>query len=87
MTETKIQNVKMVKAIIDGFNVEVPEGTTILDAAQKVKVDIPVLCKHPNLPATALCGICVVKVKGMPNMIWACCTPVAEGNGYQNDGF
>ncbi len=66
----------MIKAIIDNVEIEVENGTSILDAARKVGVDIPTLCHHPDVCATAACGICVVKVKGKPNMIRACCTPL-----------
>lgn len=69
----------MVKAKINDILVEVPQGTSILDAALKVNVKIPTLCKHPDLPATAACGICIVKVKGSAKMLRACCTPIEEG--------
>ncbi len=69
----------MVQAQINGISVKVPEGTTILEAAQKVQVKIPTLCKHPDLPSTASCGICIVKMKGSNKMFRACCTPVEEG--------
>lgn len=69
----------MIKARIDNIEVEVEEGTTILEAAEQVQVKIPTLCKHPDLCATAACGICVVKVAGRPNLIRACCTPLDNG--------
>jgi NADH-quinone oxidoreductase subunit G len=69
----------MIKATINGISVEVPVGTTILEAAAKVQVRIPTLCKHPDLDATAACGICVVKVKGSAKLPRACCTPVEHG--------
>ena len=68
-----------VKVKINGIEVEAPAGSTILDAAELAQVNIPTLCHHPDLPPTAACGICVVKVKGMPNMIRACCTPLTPG--------
>ncbi|WP_455381471.1 NADH-dependent [FeFe] hydrogenase, group A6 [Salinispira pacifica] len=64
---------------INGIPHQVAEGTTILDAARKVQVKIPTLCYHPDLPAWAACGLCVVKVKGSPKMMRACATPVSEG--------
>jgi len=69
----------MIKATINGIAVEVPEGTSILDAAGKVHVKIPTLCKHKDLEASAACGICIVKVKGWSKMLRACCTPVENG--------
>jgi NADH-quinone oxidoreductase subunit G len=68
----------MVRAKINGIAVTVPDGTTILDAARKVQIKIPTLCKHPDLPATASCGICIVRIKGTPKMLRACCTPLEE---------
>jgi NADP-reducing hydrogenase subunit HndD len=68
-----------IHASINGRPVTVEKGTTILDAAKQQQVEIPTLCYHPDLPATAACGICVVKVKGMNKMLRACCTPIEEG--------
>ena len=70
---------KMIKLKINGLPVEVPEGTNILNAAKQVQVKIPSLCYHPDLPAWAACGICVVKVKGMSKLVRACAAPAAEG--------
>ncbi len=67
----------MVKITIDKFEVDVPEGTTILEAARTVQIDIPTLCKHPDVDPSAGCGICIVKVNG--RILRSCCTPVAEG--------
>lgn len=68
-----------VKATINGLPVEVPAGTSILDAARQVAVDIPTLCKHRDLLPTAACGICVVRNKGAPRLLRACCTPLEDG--------
>lgn len=67
----------MVKLKIDNFDVEVEAGTSILDAARSVQIDIPTLCKHPDVDPSAGCGMCIVKVNG--RIIRSCCTPVAEG--------
>lgn len=67
----------MVKLKIDGFEVEVASGTSILDAARLVKIDIPTLCKHPDVDPSAGCGLCIVKVNG--RILRSCCTPVGEG--------
>lgn len=68
-----------IKAKINGIDVVVPEGTTILKAAKQAKINIPVLCKHKHLAPTAACGLCIVRVKGSPKMPRACATPLAEG--------
>lgn len=49
---------------IDGKEVTVPAGTTILDAARQVGIDIPVICYHPHLTANGLCRICSVDTGG-----------------------
>jgi hypothetical protein len=71
----------MIKARINHPEVEVAEGTTsILDAARSVSVKIPTLCKHPDLRATAACGICIVRNKGGQDPR-ACCTPLEKRHG------
>ncbi|MDR1613160.1 MAG: [FeFe] hydrogenase, group A [Planctomycetota bacterium] len=69
----------MINAKINGIDVQVEPGTSILQAAHKAQVKIPTLCHHPDLPPTAACGICVVKVKNAANMMRACTTPISEG--------
>jgi NADH-quinone oxidoreductase subunit G len=68
-----------VNAIINGIPVEVPAGTSILEAARKVHVRIPALCKHPDLDHTAACGICIVRIKATGRTLRACCTPLDNG--------
>ena len=46
----------MVKLKIDNYDVEVPAGTSILDAARTVQIEIPTLCKHPDVDPSAGCG-------------------------------
>jgi NADH-quinone oxidoreductase subunit G len=70
---------KNVNVWIDGHHLEVPENTTIIEAADKHGIYIPRLCYHPDLPPTANCGVCVVELEGNPVPKRACCTPVAEG--------
>jgi NADH-quinone oxidoreductase subunit G len=65
-----------IHATINGLPVEVAKGATILEAARKVHVRIPTLCKHPDLDATAACGICIVQIKSNGKMLRACCTPI-----------
>jgi iron-only hydrogenase group A len=70
---------KVIQAKINGILLRVAEGTTILEAAKSVQIKIPTLCKHPDLPASAACGICIVKAKGSNKMLRACCTPLENG--------
>ncbi|MEI6385544.1 MAG: NADH-dependent [FeFe] hydrogenase, group A6 [Spirochaetota bacterium] len=69
----------MVKAKINSQEVEVAEGTTILEAAEKFHVKIPKLCHNDDLEPWAACGICVVKNGKSPKLLRACCTPLEEG--------
>lgn len=69
----------MVDIKINGKNYCVSSNFTILEAAKLAHVKIPTLCKHEDLPPTANCGICVVKVQGSRKLIRACCTYVGEG--------
>ncbi|MGI5869638.1 MAG: NADH-dependent [FeFe] hydrogenase, group A6 [Kiritimatiellia bacterium] len=69
----------MIKLEINGIPVEVPQGTSILNAAKAVHVKIPTLCYHPDLKAGASCGICVVRNAGSPKLLRACCTEAAPG--------
>lgn len=67
----------MVKLKIDNIEVEVTDGTSILDAARQVQINIPTLCKHPDVDPSAGCGLCIVKVGG--RIVRSCSTPVTEG--------
>jgi NADH dehydrogenase/NADH:ubiquinone oxidoreductase subunit G len=70
---------KNVRCYINDIEVTVPEGTSVIDAAKEANVKIPALCYHPDLPAWAACGICVVKMEGSPKMMRACASSVSEG--------
>ncbi len=69
----------MPKITIDGKEVEVPAGTTIIQAADKLGIDIPRYCYHPALPVSGNCRICMVEVEKQPKLQIACYTPIAEG--------
>lgn len=69
----------MIKAKINNIEIEVKEGTTILEAAKKAGFIIPTLCYHPDLKPKGSCGICVVEVEGMPALKRACMTEVVNG--------
>ena len=55
----------MVTLTIDGRTVSVPEGTTILEAAQTLRISIPTLCYLKDINEMGACGICRVGVEGM----------------------
>jgi predicted molibdopterin-dependent oxidoreductase YjgC len=64
---------------INGKKVTAPEGSTILEAARLVGINIPSLCHHPDLTNVGACRLCVVSVEGARTLQTACTTPVAEG--------
>ena len=70
---------KMATITINDHTVEVPEGTTILEAAKKIHIKIPTLCQHDDLCLAGVCRVCVVEVEGMWNLQPACCFPVSDG--------
>src|SRR4051794_10122400 len=55
-------SVPLVKVTIDGREVEVPSGTTIYDAAQKIGIKIPILCHREHMNPVAVCRVCAVDV-------------------------
>lgn len=68
----------MVNLIIDGKKISVEEGTTILQAAEKLDIKIPTLCYHPLLEPYAACRICVVEIDSGrgPELVTSCNTNV-----------
>ncbi len=72
-------NQKSVKIIMDGKELLVPEGSTILEAAQRNDIHIPTLCHHPALSNWGGCRMCVVEVDGSPRLAASCVMPVREG--------
>lgn len=70
---------QMIRLTIDGKPVEVPAGSTVLEAAQKAGVTIPTLCHHPDLKPTGACRLCVVSVEGMRGPSTACTLPATDG--------
>jgi NADH-quinone oxidoreductase subunit G len=70
---------ELVKVTIDGMVVEVPKGTTIIEAAKQAGILVPHYCYHPSLPSPAVCRMCLVEVEKTPKLAPACVTTVAEG--------
>ena len=69
----------MVTFTINGKEVTVKEGTSILEAAKENGVDIPTLCYDKNLSAFGGCRLCVVEVEGSKKLVASCSTKVREG--------
>jgi predicted molibdopterin-dependent oxidoreductase YjgC len=69
----------LIKLIVDGREVTVPKGTTILNAARKLDIPIPTLCHHPKLSPYGGCRLCLVEVKGNRHPVTSCSVPVSDG--------
>ncbi len=69
----------MVKLKIDGQQIAVPAGTTILDAAARVGIKIPHLCYLKDINEIGACRVCLVEKVGMEKLVTACNTEVEEG--------
>ena len=69
----------MVNLIIDGRNVAIPEGTSIMDAAYSIGVPVPHLCFLKEINEIAACRVCIVEVEGNDKFITACNNEVEEG--------
>ena len=70
---------KTVTLTIDGFEVSVPEGTSVMRASAEAGISIPKLCASDNMAAFGSCRLCVVEIEGRRGTPASCTTPVAEG--------
>ena len=69
----------MVSLTIDGKNISVEAGTTILEAASRLGIKVPTLCWLQKVSPTGACRICAVEIAGVDRPMTACNTPVKEG--------
>ena len=76
---------QMIHVKINGIPVEVPEGSTILDAAKAANVEIPTLCYLKDVNCIGACRICVVEATGARGLVAACTHPVSEGMEVQTN--
>ena len=67
------------KITIDGIAMDVPEGSTILDAARRMGVDTPTLCYGDTLTPVNVCRVCVVELEGARTLVPACSRKVEDG--------
>src|SRR3954453_8777742 len=70
----------MPKVTVDGQELEVAPGTTILQACQQAGVEIPHFCYHERLMIAGNCRMCLVEVERSPKPVASCAMPVADGN-------
>lgn len=64
---------------IDGIDVSVEAGKTVLDAAKELNIHIPTLCYHEDLCVAGNCRVCVVEQEGARNLVASCAMPAQEG--------
>jgi len=69
----------MLKVLIDGREVEVPHGSTVMDATNKIGTYVPHFCYHRKLSIAANCRMCLVEIEKAPKPLPACATPVTDG--------
>src|SRR5690606_2489084 len=69
----------MLTLTIDGFDVTVPEGTSIMRAAAELGISVPKLCATDSLQAFGSCRLCLIEIEGRNGTPASCTTPVAEG--------
>ena len=70
---------KMINLTIDGVQLQVPEGTSVMSAAAGVGIEVPHLCFLKDINEISACKVCVVEVQGKSKLITACNSPVEEG--------
>jgi NADH-quinone oxidoreductase subunit G len=70
---------------IDGREVTVPKGTTLLKAAEKLGTKVPHYCYHDGLSSPAMCRLCLVEVEGAPKLQPSCVTTVQDGQVVHTD--
>ena len=70
---------KLVSLTIDGQKIQVPEGTTILQAAKDAGIDIPTLCFLKEINEVGDCRMCIVEVEGRRGFATSCIQTVEEG--------
>src|SRR2546427_12126859 len=70
---------RLVGITIDGRDLEVLEGSTILDACRRLQVDTPTLCELENLTPVNVCRVCVVELEGSRVLVPACSRKVEAG--------
>ncbi len=69
----------MPKLTIDGREIEVAEGTSVLQAAERLGIEIPRFCYHEKLHVAGSCRLCLVEIEKMPKLVTSCTQPCAEG--------
>jgi len=69
---------KQISVTINGHEIEVPLGTTVLEAARQLGIRIPTLCFHEDLCLAGVCRVCVVEIEGQRTLQAACSYPITQ---------
>ena len=64
---------------VDGREVTVPKGTTVLAAAKSIGIEIPTFCWHPKLKSVGACRMCYVEIEKRPKLEVSCATEALPG--------
>src|SRR5919112_1029277 len=65
---------------VNGREITVPKGLSLVEAAAEAGIEVPVFCYEPRLgPAVGACRMCLVEIEGMPKLQTACTTPAGDG--------
>lgn len=75
----------MIKLKIDGIDVEVEKGTTVLEAAKKANIDIPTLCFLKEINQAGDCRMCIVEIEGRRGFVPSCITLAEDGMNIKTD--
>ena len=75
----------MAKLIVDGIDVEVPNGASVLQACEAAGKEIPRFCYHERLSVAGNCRMCLVEIEKAPKPVASCAYPVADGMVVKTD--
>jgi len=78
-------SMETVNVKINGISIDVPKGSTILEAARLAHIEIPTLCYLKEINEIGACRICVVEVKGARSLVASCVYPVSDGMEIRTD--
>ena len=77
--------ITVIPARVDGVEVELPVGSTVLDACRRAGADLPTLCYGPTMTAANACRVCVVEVEGSRTLVPSCSRKLEEGMEIRTD--
>ena len=75
----------MAKLTVDGTEIEVPNGSSVLQACEAAGVEVPRFCYHERLSVAGNCRMCLVEIEKAPKPVASCAYPVADGMVVKTD--